>query len=838
MKKKVFLLSMVTAGALAIGVAVFAGVDGMSSPSLSYNQTRLGGDYALTLDNAQTPEQITESYQNNVVGTVRTALGNGIKMHFVNAKQLASGFVQLANHGKIYNYDGGDAVTGFDTIHFEGEGSLVFKPVLPGGILADVDPVTVAPGDDYPVPACDYFEIEAGDSGASITSLQFKYSCDAEETNAQLLDGTYTGIGSDTSIYKLVVSNGSVSIQSLDKEHNLSLSGTYVMLDKDTAKCTFVYNTYNIYYVMDFNGHSFTFVSKSDDVGGAVAAQVAEVNLDRVYNVEDFESYTSDGKSIGEVGKYDTKGLRSHFYPDWYTGSSSGEIGGNGWPIMTSTDNTNWRSGKGHNGSAAGVFKFSTGQKMRYISMNELYGVKSVIGKGAKLSFWARGAYKNASCSTDSENNTPMKFYAYYGSPLTPSTQTTYRESAEFTVQAGTEWQHFEMPLTADRKYYGFGFYSEQKGGHNQYLPIDDIQIYTASPYAEYVAPAVPATGVEVTPSSASIEVAKTVTLTAEVLPANADNKNVLWSSGDESIAIVSSEGVVRGVSIGTTTITATTVDGGFTDTCEVEVTAAVGEPNGVYLGTAVALGNNVPITIVVGSNGPVSVNLMGSDAGATELSYNRTTKEITINTTGSYSSLSYGTVTGVYDEANDQIINIACNGAIADYISNNGEIVATKNVPLAHLDCDGTTSELQAMFKRRIGSTATTDADRIVSDTTNYASGTGALKLKGNSSGDVRLNLQNDLTTPMSVNKVGFWVYNPSSTTVKLRFFVYRATNFGSNKEFTPEAGVAIKSNGWTYFSYELDTAYTAYNFQIADFNKTGVNLTFDEISFYNTLS
>ena len=45
-------------------------------------------------------------------------------------------------------------------------------------------------------------------------------------------------------------------------------------------------------------------------------------------------------------------------------------------------------------------------------------------------------------------------------------------------------------------------------------------------------------------------------TLSLTVLPAYATNKEVLWTSSDETIATVNSEGIITGVSKGTVTIT------------------------------------------------------------------------------------------------------------------------------------------------------------------------------------------------------------------------------------------------------------------------------------------
>lgn len=60
--------------------------------------------------------------------------------------------------------------------------------------------------------------------------------------------------------------------------------------------------------------------------------------------------------------------------------------------------------------------------------------------------------------------------------------------------------------------------------------------------------------------------------LTATFNPSGADNKAVVWSSSNDTIAMVSQTGIVTGVGVGTATITVTTVDGGKTATCAVTV--------------------------------------------------------------------------------------------------------------------------------------------------------------------------------------------------------------------------------------------------------------------------
>ena len=68
------------------------------------------------------------------------------------------------------------------------------------------------------------------------------------------------------------------------------------------------------------------------------------------------------------------------------------------------------------------------------------------------------------------------------------------------------------------------------------------------------------------------IEIGKTYTLTASVLPEDATDKRLVWSSGKTSIATVDGEGKITGIYNGTTRITVISVDGGATAYCSVKV--------------------------------------------------------------------------------------------------------------------------------------------------------------------------------------------------------------------------------------------------------------------------
>jgi hypothetical protein len=75
---------------------------------------------------------------------------------------------------------------------------------------------------------------------------------------------------------------------------------------------------------------------------------------------------------------------------------------------------------------------------------------------------------------------------------------------------------------------------------------------------------------VSITPASATIS--SKLQLTATVLPLNATDKTVNWTSSNPAVAIVSSSGLVTPIAEGTTTITAVTEDGGKTATSTISV--------------------------------------------------------------------------------------------------------------------------------------------------------------------------------------------------------------------------------------------------------------------------
>lgn len=122
------------------------------------------------------------------------------------------------------------------------------------------------------------------------------------------------------------------------------------------------------------------------------------------------------------------------------------------------------------------------------------------------------------------------------------------------------------LTATADPAYYFSGWSGDLSGETNPIqLTMDTDKVVVAhfeladDPVTEVVMSGCPET---------TVYTSRQYQLTATVLPVSAGDKSVSWSSSDESVATVDAGGVVTALAEGTATITVTTHDGGWTDTC------------------------------------------------------------------------------------------------------------------------------------------------------------------------------------------------------------------------------------------------------------------------------
>ena len=251
---------------------------------------------------------------------------------------------------------------------------------------------------------------------------------------------------------------------------------------------------------------------------------------------------------------------------------------------------------------------------------------------------------------------------------------------------------------------------------------------------------------------------------------------------------------------------------------------AEIAQPVGTFAGSA-TLADDSSVFVNVALGDTLAFVEVGTLAKVqTTYEFDNHTGLVTITAEG------LGTVTAVFDENAKALTEITLDGAAAAYLKNNGEI--TLNHVVNFWDCNGTTAELQAQFKRRYMSGSwqvdNSNADRFVS----YENGVAgsAMQRRGYSGGAVAVNFASDFEAPITVKNVGFWVYNPGASDITLRMWGYKAASFQSNFE---TGSVTAVAGQWTYCRMGFTEA-AIYNFQIADFTNSGVALVFDNISLY----
>ena len=133
-------------------------------------------------------------------------------------------------------------------------------------------------------------------------------------------------------------------------------------------------------------------------------------------------------------------------------------------------------------------------------------------------------------------------------------------------------------------------------------------------------------TGVSLSPISASLAVSATQQLTATVLPTNATNKTVSWTSSNSSVASVNASGLVTGVAAGTASITVTTQDGNKTATCAVTVTTTTVAVTGVTVSpttASVATGATTTLTATVAPSNATNKTVSWTSSNSSVASVN-----------------------------------------------------------------------------------------------------------------------------------------------------------------------------------------------------------------------
>ncbi|CAM3051213.1 Ig-like domain-containing protein [Paenibacillus sediminis] len=157
-----------------------------------------------------------------------------------------------------------------------------------------------------------------------------------------------------------------------------------------------------------------------------------------------------------------------------------------------------------------------------------------------------------------------------------------------------------------------------------------------------------PVMGVQLNQTELTLNIGTTAKLVPTVTPANATIKNVIWSSSNEAIATVSTEGVITPVSVGTAVITVTTAAGSKTATAVIHVVQPV---TGITMNkTAVILKAGEPDITLIATIAPANATVKNVTWSTSN------SKIATVNENGVVHAVASGKATITAKSANGKI--------------------------------------------------------------------------------------------------------------------------------------------------------------------------------------
>lgn len=169
--------------------------------------------------------------------------------------------------------------------------------------------------------------------------------------------------------------------------------------------------------------------------------------------------------------------------------------------------------------------------------------------------------------------------------PILPNLVSISVSPEEIDLETGQSQQLTIMALMSDESTIDITEIASYASNHPEIASVDNkglisivaqgTAVITASYSGKQVSVdvnGVPVSGVSLNQTSLNLGVGATYALIATIVPDNASNQNVTWSSSDTSVAAVDANGLVTAVATGSAVITVTTEDGQKTATCAVSI--------------------------------------------------------------------------------------------------------------------------------------------------------------------------------------------------------------------------------------------------------------------------
>ena len=588
----------------------------------------------------------------------------------------------------------------------------------------------------------------------------------------------YTGLLNNGNTVKVELgANGAATATVIDMETPQQIPGNVAIdANKNMTFTSADAGATLVYKAQLKNGGQFM---KFVEAGGAFAEAVTGVDLNAVQVVDNYEQYTSDGQAyyLSKPAE-ERSGCRGAYYSEYYAGSGSAPWGGNGWSLLGG-DGSQLKmksDNGGHNGSKNYLcLKHSKTVAFRYMQWGLFDGTAEQNNfRGSKFSFWAKtnGLVKQ------------FKVSMYSQSKPTNQTKDSYVKTQTFEqTEAIGQWKHFEIDLNPELTYYGFMINIEKNydlAANEAYLYIDDVEVYTANPYATYVPPVPPVEDKVLTPGMTYIgKVAGLI--------------NAQLTIGKDNAVTLAAPGMAMNIN-GTYTIV------------EDEVTMTLGDVQ--YVGTIEDNAINFK-----------SVNGTGTIAGAlNNLNFNMIEYADNAET--------YESDGKMYYQGNKDLSQVS--GARGAY----------------HCDYyTGGSSNLSPIGGNG-WSLMGGNGDQLQLDKTTAADGSQSLKMKFSSAGNMRYLqwglADGTAVGHKGFNKLGIYMKNTTATNVSIKLYAYHIQKVepstqGDSSRKSVELTIPANSD-WTLYTLNLDASKTYYGYGIYMATKSATGfLNVDKVFYYN---
>lgn len=555
----------------------------------------------------------------------------------------ANGSVGTANVGQTVAVD--FSLTGDETYVMAYTNSNSGTFVYDGSTIEPGDSFTIAVGDssgtytgsangDHDV----NFTVTSGSGATASDTVSIAYTTPVDTTISFNADPDRTDATTGENVNIVFDLSGD---ESYTATYTNSSSGTFVYNSDQinpgdsfiivTGSSTGIYNSTNE------GAHNLGFTVTSN-TGATASDNLGITYSDAVDTTISFSSVPANGSAdVGEAVGIDFDLTGDEEYTASYSNSNTGTFTYGGTTISTGDTFTITKgtSSGSYTGSANGVHTIeftvvsdsgvsdSDSANITYstpvdttisFSANAATGTADV-GETVGIDFNLSGDETYTTTYTNSNTGTLV----YNGDDISPGTSFTVTQGSSSANYTGSSEGVHELEFTAT--------------SNTGVTSSDGTSI-------AYDVSTLSVTGVSVAPSTATIDVGNTTTLSSTVEPSNATVSSVSWSSSNTGVATVSSSGVVTGVSTGTATITVITTDGGFNASSAITINAATAGVTGVSVS---------PTTLALdeGNMGTLSATVSPSNATVTSVTWaSSDTGVATVSSSGVVTGISAGTAT------------------------------------------------------------------------------------------------------------------------------------------------------------------------------------------------